>query len=85
MPNFEGDHAGLLTRIALSPASSGVSRFGLRRGEVFIDAMAVDVERETARRRFLAQWPSGSDAHLSYFERIDSGPRYGVHEALRTM
>ena len=86
MPNFEGDHAGLLTRIALSPApSSGVSRFGLRRGEVFIDAMAVDVEREAARRRFLAQWPSGSDAHLSYFERIDSGPRYGVHEALRTM
>ena len=34
-------------------------------------------------RRFLAQWPAGSDAHRSYHERIVYGPRYGISQALR--
>jgi hypothetical protein len=84
MPNFEGDPAGLLTRIALSPATNGASRFGVRQDEVFIDAIAIEVDPDDARQRFLAQWPSGSDAHRSYFERIERGPRYRADQALRT-
>lgn len=83
MPNFEGDDAGLLTRIALSPALPESSRFGVRRGPIHLDALAIDVDADRARRRFLDQWPPGSDAHLSYFERIRNGPRYRVQQALR--
>ena len=29
------------------------------------------------------QWPQGSDAHRSYYERIVRGPAYSVAQALR--
>ncbi len=87
MPNFRGDSAGLLTRIALTPAARGLSRFGVRLGSgentVFVDALAVEVDAEQNRQRFLQQWPVGSDAHSSYFDRIQRGPAYTVHEAVR--
>jgi hypothetical protein len=35
------------------------------------------------QRRFVAQWPVGSDAHRSYFERISRGPAYRLQDALR--
>ena len=36
-----------------------------------------------AQRRFLAQWPSGSDAHASYFSRIVDGPSYRLDQVVR--
>lgn len=85
MPNFERDDAGLLTRIALSPAMPKSSRFGVRRGPVYLDAVAIEVDADQTRRRFLDQWPAGSDAHVSYFDRLRDGPRYRVQQALRTI
>ena len=35
------------------------------------------------QQRFLAQWPPGSDAHASYFARIQGGPDYHPHQVLR--
>ncbi len=83
MPNFRGDGAGLLTRIALRPFDGPQRRFGVRHGEVFIDAVAVDIDRARWRRQFASIWPSGSDAHASYFERIECGPDYTPADAQR--
>jgi hypothetical protein len=36
------------------------------------------------QRRFLQQWPAGSDAPASHFQRSTRGPAYHVDEAVRT-
>ena len=84
MPNFRGDAAGLLTRIATRPFTGRGRRFGARQGELHLDAIAIETDAAEVQRRFLAQWPAGSDAHLSYFDRIVHGPDYRVAQALRT-
>jgi hypothetical protein len=48
-----------------------------------IDALAIEVEPAAARQTFLAQWPAGTDAHASYFDRIKRGPDYAPHQVLR--
>ncbi len=83
MPNFSGDGAGLLTRVALRPFEGPQRCFGVRQGEVFIDAIAIDTDTAQAHARFLRQWPEGSDAHTSYFHRIAHGPDYRVGSAIR--
>ncbi len=84
MPNFQGDSAGLLTRIAVTPFSGAQRRHGLRRGAVFIDAIAVEMDAARWQAEFLAQWPPGSDAHASYWQRIQQGPAYTADQALTT-
>jgi hypothetical protein len=84
MPNFKGDSAGLLTRIALHPFAGPQRRFGVTHGGVFIDAIGIEVDAADVQRRFVAQWPRGSDAHQSYFERISCGPAYGLGDAVRS-
>jgi len=84
MPNFSGDGAGLLTRVALRPFDGPQRRFGVRQGEVFIDAIAIDTDAAQAQARFLGQWAEGSDAHASYFHRIAHGPDYSVGNTIRT-
>jgi hypothetical protein len=83
MPNFSGDAAGLLTRIALRPFEGPERRFGVQAGEVFIDAIAIDTDATQAQAQFQRQWPAGSDAHASYFHRIAHGPDYRVQDAIR--
>ncbi len=83
MPNFQGDRAGLLTRIACHPFDGPQKRFGVTQGHVFIDAIGIAVDAAEVQRRFIAQWPPGSDAHHSYFERITRGPAYGLEDAVR--
>jgi hypothetical protein len=86
MPNFAGDRAGLLTRVALTPYRGPERRFGVMAasGAVHVDAIAIEVDARAWRERFCMDWPQGSDAHTSYFERIDKGPAYAVHDAVRT-
>lgn len=79
MPNFRGTSFGIATRISLTP---GKSLYAQRAGRLFVEAVALDYDAAAWRRRFLEQWPAGSDAHASYFGRIVEGPRYGVQEAL---
>ncbi|HRH85466.1 MAG TPA: hypothetical protein PLO41_01345 [Rubrivivax sp.] len=85
MPNFRGDRAGLLTRVAVSAFEGRERRFGLAlaAGEVHVDAIGVEFDAGEWLNRFGHQWPPGSDAHLSYFDRIAEGPAYGPLEALR--
>lgn len=83
MPNFQGDPAGLLTRVALSPYAGPARRLGIIEGAVHVDAIAIEVEPEAMRARFLALWPAGSDAHASYFNRIMQGPAYHPDQVIQ--
>jgi hypothetical protein len=84
MPNFRGDGAGLLTRIALQPYQGPERRFGVAVGQgVHADAIAIDVDPVAWRTRFEAMWPPGSDAQVSYADRIRLGPDYRPEQALR--
>ena len=48
MPNFRGDRAGLLTRVALAAFDGGERRFGLlvAGGRVHVDAIGVDFDAD---------------------------------------
>jgi hypothetical protein len=81
MPNFRGELFGLATRIALSPADD--SFYGVQIGDLYVDAIPLHYDLSTWERRFLAQWPPGTDAHASYYRRIVHGPAYAPGEALR--
>jgi hypothetical protein len=84
MPNFRGDTAGLLTRIALEPFTGPEGRHAVAlAGGVVAQAIAIDGDCASWRERFLALWPPGSDAHRSYFERIVRGPAYRPAEVVR--
>jgi hypothetical protein len=80
MPNFTGSRMGLITRIARIP-SPHVPLYGVMRDGVHIDAIPVAYDQGVFLRRFLSRWPAGSAAHISYFQRISSGPSYEVAQA----
>jgi len=80
MPNFAGTRFGLLSRIATTP-SPHPTVYGAARGGVHIDAVPIDYDRAAFAERFLARWPEGSAAHLSYYRRIASGPEFPIERA----
>lgn len=81
MPNFRGTQFGLATRISVFAGKTPV--YAQRAAGLFVEAIDIDYDATAWRRRFVAQWPAGSEAHLSYYQRIASGPRYSVGQALR--
>jgi hypothetical protein len=84
MPNFRGDGAGLLTRIAVEPSAQPQRRLGVDLGHgVVAEALAIEIDMPAWQRRFEALWPAGSDAHVSYFERLLRGPDYTAADVIR--
>jgi len=81
MPNFAGTQYGLATRVSLAPHAKAL--YGTRIGPLHVEAIPIDYDAPAWRAAFLAQWPEGSDAHASYWRRINFGPRYGMDLALR--
>ena len=77
MPNFKGTRHGLISRIATTRSPHGAV-YGLKRDGVHIDALAVGYDHGRFLDRFLARWPAGTPAHLSYARRILEGPAYTV-------
>ncbi len=75
MPNFAGQRAGTITRIALRPPCVA-PLYGTVWQGVHIDALAVHYDDERWRAAFLTNWPAGSDAWLSYYARIADGPEH---------
>ena len=75
MPNARDTHFGILTRISLRP-SPHAGLYGCRLREAHVDALAVHYDQQAWSRNFLANWPEGSPAWRSYFERIANGPDY---------
>lgn len=85
MPNFRDTQFGLITRIATTPARANVVAplYGARIEGVYVDALPLAYDAVRWEREFLAQWPPGSAAYLSYYQRMVHGPAYGVREADR--
>jgi hypothetical protein len=81
MPNFRGERYGLVTRIALTPSRDAL--YGTSAGPVRIEAVPVRYEHEAWLEDFDRLWPTESAAALSYRERIVSGPRYLIDDAMR--
>jgi len=81
MPNFSGTRLGLATRISVRPRAGAL--YGIRAGTLEVEARAIPYDHAAWRERFLAAWPPGSDAHASYFSRIENGPRYELASAVR--
>lgn len=81
MPNFAGQLFGLVTRVAVTPFDAAL--YAYRTPDVFVEAVPVRYDVQAWQRRFLEQWPRGSDAHASYYERMSAGPRYTRSEAVR--
>lgn len=73
MPNLSGTRFGILTRIATTP-SPHPSLYGHTLQGAQIDALAINYDDTAWQERFLANWPEGSPAWLSYFDRIANGP-----------
>jgi hypothetical protein len=86
MPNFAGSAVGLFTRVALQPFAGppAACRHGLVRAGVHINAVAVDASTPQWQTAFVQQWPPGSDAHTSYWQRICQGPAFHPAQALET-
>ena len=85
MPNFAGTRYGLVTRVSLAPASGAAAAarlYGTRIDGVHVDALRLDYDHAAWMRRFLADWPAGSDAHVSYWHRICEGPSFRPEQAL---
>lgn len=89
MPNFSGRRQGLVTRISTQPSPHtpvyGVVHQGVRHGlhhGVYVQALALPYDADRWEQEFLAQWPPGSDAHLSYFDRIQGRLAFEPAQAL---
>src|SRR5262249_4168193 len=80
MATFAGTQFGLLSRIATRP-SPHPALYGTIRDGVHIDAIAIRYDQAAFLDRFLARWPQGSPAHLSYHRRIVSGSDYSIDQA----
>jgi hypothetical protein len=81
MPNFSGNPAGLCTRIATTPSPHAVVHESRVAG-AWVALLPVRFDAERWRREFLAQWPPGSPAWESYFQRITRGPAFSPAQAL---
>jgi hypothetical protein len=82
MPNFAGTQYGVLTRIATRPYEGTLRCCGVHAAGVYIDALALHYDQPAWEACFLAQWPEGSAAHTSYWERLRHGPPYALDEAV---
>ncbi|MGH8126861.1 MAG: hypothetical protein ACRETC_00635 [Gammaproteobacteria bacterium] len=83
MPNFEGTHYGIATRISAGNEVPTASLYGFRLGPLRCDAVRLDYDQTAWLDRFLARWPQGSSAHTSYFRRLCDGPAYRLDEAVQ--
>jgi hypothetical protein len=81
MPNFSGTRFGLATRISVRPRPGAA--YAMRVGRLHVEARPIPYDHAAWRARFIASWPEGSDAYLSYHSRIVNGPRYARESALR--
>jgi hypothetical protein len=85
MANFEASTFGVITRIATRavPAALEPQRlYGLHERGVWVDALAVPFDASAWLERFDAIWPAGSDAAVSYRQRLAHGPAFRIDAAL---
>ena len=82
--DFVATRHGIVTRIGTAARTTDPgSLHSLRAGRVHIDALPVHYDAARFEREFLANWPEGSPAHTSYYQRIVRGPSYAPERASR--
>lgn len=83
LPNFAGCRYGLITRLSLHPAPFE-TLYGLRHGNLYIDAVALRYDHDAFLAQFDRLWPEGTDAALSYRRRILGEMAHSIIEAAPT-
>jgi hypothetical protein len=81
MPSVRGERYGLLTRIATRPAR--VALYGTSIAGVFVDGIPLRYDHNRWLAAFTRNWPQGSAAYVSYFERMCRGPEHDALVRLR--
>ena len=77
MPNFAGTRFGIVTRISTRSAPVD-ALYGTVTGGVHVEALALPYDAAAWMTHFLRNWPAGSDAHVSYHQRMAAGPPYDL-------
>ncbi len=77
MPNFKEKRCGLLTRISIRPPI-GEAFYGEIIQGVHVHALPIRYDHAAWQAAFLANWPAGSPAWLSYYQRIMQGPNFAL-------
>lgn len=85
MPNFSGAHFGVITRLAARPARHVEALYALRVDALHVEALPLHYDHPRWLEEFLDNWPAGSAAHASYYQRIAEGPAYTVLQAARSL
>jgi predicted phosphodiesterase len=82
-PNFAATRFGVITRISADERIPETSLYGCQLDGLRVDALPVHYDHEGWLRRFLRDWPEGSPAHHSYYDRLLDGPDFSLHRAAR--
>lgn len=80
LPNFGGSRYGLVTRLSIRPAPFD-TLYGVCHGNLHIDAVALAYDHAAFLAQFDQLWPAGSDAALSYRQRILGDMAHSVADA----
>ena len=81
MPNARGNCFGILIRIGTTP-SPFARLYGHSLHDVHVEALAIHYDDPAWQQCFLENWPEGSPAWLSYFERIAQGPEFHLQDTV---
>lgn len=74
MPSVPGSLDGLVTRISAEPfPRSDLVYQSIQLKGVWVEQVRVQYPQSAWRQHFTSQWPEGTAAHLSYFQRICFG------------
>lgn len=84
MPNFRKTRYGVITRISTQPSRRVESLYGARIEGIYVDALPVDYDYLAWQRDFVTNWPPGSPAYESYFQRIIQGPDFEPWQVMRS-
>lgn len=80
MPNFKNKIYGLITRISLYKSDKAIYREKIK--NLFVEAVTVKYNIEKFLKWFDNLWTIGSEASLSYRDRIVNGPDDFIEKAL---
>ena len=76
--------AQIITTVTADKLNATILTDNMVGAGVHINAVAVDASTPQWQAAFVQQWPPGSDAHTSYWQRICQGPAFHPAQALET-
>ena len=80
MPNFKNRIYGLITRISIYKSHKAIYRDKIK--NLYVEALAVKYDKDKFLKWFDNLWTIGSEASLSYRDRIVNGPDDFIEKAL---